>query len=225
MKKIQYFEIETFMKSCMQDSVHDTLHVYRVLNYALQIAYSTENVNIDVVIAAALLHDIGRVDEIKNNSLCHAKIGSKKAYLFLLEENFGEDFSRSVSNCILAHRHKSVATPLTIEEKIIFDADKLDLIGNVGVARAVLFGGQINEPLYLVDENGMPTKGLANEPASLFREYHRKLCCLSDKLYTTQAQKIAHDQQKTMNEYFEQLISEINQNYRIGRDILTDCLT
>lgn len=222
MKEMQYLKIEAFMKKCMNDTVHDTLHVYRVLNYAVQIASQINNSKMDVIIAAALLHDIGRIDEIRDEKVCHAKAGSVKACAFLLENNFNEEFTVEVSNCILAHRHKSVATPKTTEEKIIFDADKLDLIGNVGVARAILFGGQIDEPLYLLDENGMPTNGLAEEPSSLFREYHRKLQFLSENLYTAQAKQIAKTQQEKMNIYFENLILEVNQNYIKGKQIIAN---
>lgn len=178
------------MMFCMKDNVHDKFHVYRVVNYAAQIADETENADFDVVITAALLHDIGRADEYENHSICHAEIGSKKAKDFLLSRGYSPSFSEKVESCILSHRHKKGAFPESMEAKILYDADKLDLIGCVGTARAILFGGQIDEPLYVLDAKGQPTYGFPEEVPSLFREYHRKLQNLSSELYTDAGIKI-----------------------------------
>lgn len=90
----------------------------------------------------------------------------------------------------------------------------------MGAVRAILFGGQIGEPIYRVDETGKPTFGSPEEDASLFREYHRKLVSLSEKLYTAPAKEIAASQQREMNAFFEALIAEVNRNYDLGGDIL-----
>lgn len=220
MKKCRYKDLESYMQKCMKDTVHDRLHVCRVVNYAAQIAEKTGDADFDVVIAAALLHDIGRMEEQRDKNICHAEVGSKKAKEYLLSNGYSENFALHVSQCILSHRHKKGILPESIEARIVYDADKLDLIGNVGVARAILFGGQIQEPLYLVDEQGLPASGYPGEAPSLFREYHRKLCTLSDKLYTDAAKQIAFTQQESMNLYFETLIREVNNNYLAGKQIL-----
>ena len=220
MRKSQYKEIESYMLECMNDTVHDRLHVYRVVNYAAQLADQTDGVDFDVVIAAALLHDIGRAEEQRDKNVCHAVVGSAKAKQYLLSKGYPETFAEHVSQCILTHRHKKGRVPQSTEARIVYDADKLDLIGNVGVARAILFGGQIGEPFYLVDESGLPTEGLPDEGPSLFREYHRKLCRLSDKLYTAAAKDIARAQQEAMNRYFEALIREVGENYSSGQTVL-----
>lgn len=220
MKQCQYEELEQYMLKCMKDTVHDKLHVGRVVNYAVQIAEKTAGADFDIVLAAALLHDIGREDERQDKAVCHAQAGSEKAQEYLRSQGYGSSFSQRVSQCILSHRHKKGIKPESIEAKIVFDADKLDLIGNVGLTRAVLFGGQIGEPLYLLDDNGVPTQGLPEEAPSLFREYHRKLCCLSSRLYTDAAKEIAAKQQASMNLFFEALIKEVNNNYSSGNRLL-----
>lgn len=220
MKRKQYLDIENFMISCMKDSVHDELHIYRVVNYAAQISDEMADADFDIMIVAALLHDIGRIDEQRDSSVCHAEIGSEKAKRFLLSMGYDEAFSERVANCILTHRHKSGKIPESIEAKIVFDSDKLDLIGNVGAARAILFGGQINEPIYTLDENKFPKAGFLQDEPSLFREYQKKLRSLSDKLYTDAAKNLAKKQQQTMNDYFNSLIQEVNQNHQQGRKIL-----
>ncbi len=224
MKKQQFNELETYMLTCMDDNVHDKLHIYRVLNYALQIASAYNTCNIDVVLVSALLHDIGRVEELNDPALCHAKIGAEKSYTFLKEHGYDDLFCNLVKNCIIKHRHSTDVIRETLEEKILFDADKLDLIGTVGVARAILFGGQIDEPLYLLDQNNLPTLGLSGEGPSLFREYQRKLKSLTDTLYTDAAKQIAQKQQNTMNQYFEQLICEVQDNHKNGNHLLNTYL-
>lgn len=224
MNSIEFEKIENFMLECMDDTVHDRLHCYRVLNYAIQIADTIEKVDMDVVIISALLHDIGRVDEIKKTSDCHAEVGSRKAKEFLISNGYCEDKANHIANCILTHRYKKNRIPQSIEAKIIFDADKLDLTGTIGVARAILFGGQIGEPLYLVGEDNLPTKGLPNEEPSLFREYKRKLDTLYLKLNTPKAIEIGKEQQKSMDMYFKDLFVEVNKNYYNAKKILDEYL-
>lgn len=220
MKKQDYEDIKKYMQECMKDTVHDRLHVSRVIHYAVEVAEKTPAANYDIVLAAAALHDIGRIDEQHNPALCHAETGSQKAFDFLMAKGYSEQFAGHVGDCILTHRYKKGRVPQSIEAEIVFDADKLDLIGAVGCARAILFGGQIDEPLYNVGEDGLPTKGAPEEEPSLCREYHRKLCDLSKKLYTPAAMEIAGVQQSAMNQYFESLIKEVDENYKKGMEIL-----
>jgi uncharacterized protein len=224
MNREEFKRIEKFMLECMDDTVHDCLHSYRVLNYALQIANSVEKADIEVVISSALLHDIGRIDEMKNPMLCHAEVGSRKAKEFLINNGYCEEKANHVADCILTHRYKNKKVPQSIEAKIIFDSDKLDLTGTVGVARTILFGGQIEEPFYLVGKNRLPTEGLATEEASLFREYNRKLNKMYLKFYTEKAIEIGKEQQKTMDFYFQNLFEEVNRNYHNANQILDKML-
>lgn len=84
MKQSAYEAIEKYMWQCMSDSAHDREHVYRVLYVALDIAESgKENINMDVLITACLLHDIGRKEQFENPGLCHARIGAEKAFGYL----------------------------------------------------------------------------------------------------------------------------------------------
>ena len=224
MNREEFHKIESFMMECMNDTVHDCLHSYRVLNYAIQISNATEKVDMEVVIISALLHDIGRIDEIKNPLLCHAEVGGEKAKEFLINNGYCEEKANHIADCILTHRYKNNRKPQSIEAKIIFDADKLDLTGTVGVARAILFGGQIEEPLYLVGEDRLPTKGLPTESASLYREYNRKLNKLFLKLNTEKAIEIGKEQQKTMDLYFKNLFEEVYRNYFRSKQILDKIL-
>lgn len=89
----KYKAFEDYMLLCMKDSAHDKDHIYRVLYVALDIAGHEDNVNYDVLICACLLHDIGRNEQFKNPQLCHAAIGSKKVYDFLISNGFEAEFA------------------------------------------------------------------------------------------------------------------------------------
>ena len=121
--------LESHMLACMGDSAHDAEHVRRVLYLALEIAESEPSADRDVLIAACLLHDIGREEQFRDPSLCHAQVGAEKAYRFLLDHDFSEDFAAHVRDCIRTHRFRSGDPPATIEARILFDADKLDVTG------------------------------------------------------------------------------------------------
>lgn len=111
------------MRSNMQDSAHDAEHIYRVLNQALIIAKSCENVNYDILIAACLLHDVGRPARFADPKLCHAEVGCEMAYRFLMELGWSKDACNQIKHCVWTHRFRNNRQPETIEAKILFDAD------------------------------------------------------------------------------------------------------
>lgn len=80
MTKDTYQTIEKHMLDNMEDSAHDSLHIYRVLNQAMNIAKEYKEVNTDVLIASCLLHDIGRQAEFENPGLCYAVEGGRQAH-------------------------------------------------------------------------------------------------------------------------------------------------
>ena len=96
MTKENYEKIEAFLRLCASGGAHDAEHSLRVLFVAMEIAETEEAVDIDVLIAACLLHDIGRAEQKKDPSVCHAAAGAEKAYRFLMAEGFGEDFAAHV---------------------------------------------------------------------------------------------------------------------------------
>ena len=139
--------LENYMLSCMEDSAHDKEHVYRVLYTALEIAKTESNVDYDVLMAACLLHDIGRKEQFEDPRLCHAEVGSEKAYRFLLGNGFETEYAEQVRHCILTHRYRKNNPPQTVEAKILFDADKVDASGALGIARTLIYKGIVSDPL------------------------------------------------------------------------------
>ena len=151
--------LENYMLSCMEDSVHDKEHIYRVLYNAMEIAKTETDVDYDVLICTCLLHDIGRKEQFDNPSLCHAMVGGEKAYYFLIEHGFEEGYAEAVKQCIQTHRYRKSNPPESLEAKILFDADKLDVAGAIGVARTLVYRGIVSEPLYTVLPDGTVSDG------------------------------------------------------------------
>lgn len=220
MKKETYTLLENYMLSCMEDSAHDAQHIYRVLYNALEIAKEEENVDHDVLIAACLLHDIGRREQFADPNLCHAAVGSEKAGEFLLQKGFSEDFAKKVAHCIATHRFRKSYQPQTIEAKILFDADKLDVTGAIGIARTLQYKADTKEPLYTLLPDGTIFNGVGEGEPSFFREYKFKLEKLYDKFYTQTGAALARQRQQIARDFYESLYREVNCGYVSGRQNL-----
>lgn len=208
------------MLACMRDSAHDCQHIYRVLFTALDIAQYEKSADADVLIAACLLHDIGRKEELEDSRLCHALVGAEKAKAFLLENGFEKRFANRVAQCIKKHRFRSDEKPERIEEKILFDADKLDAAGLLGIARTFLYEGKADIPMYLVNGDFDVDDGAQKRSASFFSEYNFKLKNVYDGFFTARAVQIAERQKNAAQMFYNELLSEIRGAYN-GKQYLS----
>lgn len=220
MDKNTYSLIEKYMISCMEDSAHDKEHVYRVLYNALAIAKEESAVDYDVLICACLLHDVGRKEQFENPKLCHAIVGGEKAEKFLEENGFGADYIEKVKHCIQAHRFRQSNQPQSMEAKILFDADKLDVVGAMGIARTLVYKGAVAEPLYSVCADGTVSDGEGDENPSFFQEYKYKLEHLYSKFYTKKGTQMAKERQQAAVDFYNSLYHEVQVSYESGKDEL-----
>lgn len=209
MTTADYKKIEAYMNDCMLESAHDREHVYRVLYTALFIAESEQAVDFDVLLAACLLHDIGRLEQNQNPALDHAEVGAQKARAFLAENGFPETFCARVADCIYTHRFRSSRPPETIEAKILFDADKLDATGAMGIARTLSYRTAVDEPLYTLCADGTVCDGTGDAPPSFFQEYKFKLERLYDRFYTERGKALALERRAAAVSFYESLLGEV----------------
>lgn len=223
MNKGTYEAIERYMLSCVADSAHNKEHIYRVLYVALDIALHEADIDHDVLIAACLLHDTGREEQYRNPELCHAQVGSEKAYQFLTGLGWECNKAQHVSECILTHRFRTDHPPASIEAKILFDADKIDATGALGIARTILYNGQVSEPLYSVLPDGTVSDGSNDARPSFMQEYKYKLETLYDQFHTARAREIAADRRPAAVYFYESLLSEVRASHLSGV-ILNDML-
>jgi len=200
-------------------SAHNLDHVFRVYNLCLLIAKHEENVDLDVLIPSALLHDIARVEESqdKTGKLDHAILGGEIAEDILRKLQYEEEKIQRIKHCIIAHRFRTGNEPNTIEAKILFDSDKLDAIGAIGIARTFMLSGQFGqriigkEPLNEYMESNTVENGRLKDVSkhTPFIEYEVKFKKIPDKLYTNKAKEIGKERLKFMEEYFNRLQMEI----------------
>lgn len=210
MTKEQYKIIEQYMLEHVDKAAHDELHIYRVLNNALLIAKKYKNINYDVLIISCLLHDVARPIEFMDKTKCHAIEGGKMAYEFLINKGYDESFSEHVKQCITTHRFRSNNEPKTLEAKIVFDSDKLDVIGPIGIARTLMYNGQFNEPLYYLDNNGkIDYRANFEAKESFLKEYNYKLKKMYKIFYTKEAKKLSKQKKKISDAFYKGLIKQI----------------
>jgi uncharacterized protein len=205
------------------DPSHDFLHVMRVYNLCLEIAKYEQNVDLEVLKVAALLHDIARLKEDfdKTRKIDHAIEGAKMAESILARFNFSKEKIERVKECIISHRFRGNKEPETIEAKILFDADKLDVIGATGIARTFISVGMYKQKIYrdidideYIKENleGAKRNGkiidLRKHSPNL--EFETKFKYIPQKLYTKRGRELAKERIKYMQEFFERLKREIN---------------
>lgn len=208
----------------MKDSAHDKEHIYRVLYYAMEIAKEEKEVDYDILVCACLLHDIGRKEQFENPKLCHAMEGAKKAYAFLSKSGFEETFVARVKMCIETHRFREANPPRSIEAKILFDADKLDAAGVMGIARTLLYKGGVGEPLYRLDSDGNVSNVSEDKLPSFLQEYKHKLEKIYDYFYTKRGEELAKERKRAAVNFYENLLREIQVAYGEGKKELEERL-
>ncbi len=191
---------------------HDFSHVERVYKLALMIGRK-EKANLRIIGVAALFHDLGRAEEAESEGeICHAIAGAEITARILKDHNEDPEFIRRVCECISTHRFRKENKPRTLEAKCLFDADKLDSLGAVGVARAYLWLGERGGTVYVSREVWEKTDFKSNRPEddSLQREWFIKLRLIPKQLFTATAIKIAAKRVRTLKNFLKTLEREVN---------------
>ncbi len=205
-KIIKQIEIEA--KKYFEDlpPSHDWGHVERVYKLALEIG-KEEDANLVVLSLAALLHDIGRKEEfMENGKICHAERSKKIAKGILERYKVDKEIIQKVLHCIETHRFRKNLIPESREAKVLFDADKLDSIGAIGVARAYAWVGEQRISLY--SNKDFLGTGYEKEHSPI-TEFNYKLSKVKDRLFTETAKKIAEERHNFMINFFNEIKKEL----------------
>jgi uncharacterized protein len=196
------------------DPVHGFDHVLRVYFMAERLARA-EGADLEIVRAAALLHDAGDgmpfETEYPSVRHSHQHAAAEFAAQILSLEGWPAGRISAVQHCIRAHRFRDNSEPpRTLEAQVLFDADKLDAIGAIGVARAIAFAVRAGQPAYAPPSERFLRTGKIEpgEPHSAYHEYHFKLVKLKDRLFTSAARQVAEERHGQMMAFFEQLRDE-----------------
>jgi uncharacterized protein len=186
---------------------HDWDHTERVCRLCLRIGRK-EKADLRVLELAALLHDIGREEEDRSNGkICHGRTGAALAQGILERHGLERAAVRAVVHCIRTHRFRKRALPRTLEARVLFDADKLDSIGAVGVGRAFLFAGEVGARLHDKAIDVKKTKPYTREDTA-YREYLVKLGQVKDRMTTREGKRIAVERHRFMAAFFDRLNKE-----------------
>ena len=187
------------------DAIHDFDHVLRVLALAERLARE-EGADLEIVRAATLLHDVarGQGDRLSAN---HAHAGAE----FAREVLAGQPAEKveAVAHAVAAHRFRSGPDPQTPEARVLHDADKLDAIGAIGVARAFAFGGYEGQRLWADVPAGYAESQATRHEHTPVHEYQIKLSKIKGRLLTESARRLAEGRHSFMVEFFEQLEREV----------------
>jgi uncharacterized protein len=189
---------------------HGPDHTTRVHRMALWIGREM-GADLKVLSAAALLHDVGRADETRSRgTVCHAGKGAELARSILNELGLAPAIIDKVVHCIAAHRYRGDEAPASLEARILFDADKLDSIGAIGIGRAFLFAGQIGARLHNDNSVVEGTEAYSVEDTA-YREFKVKMGRIKDGLLTPLGRQLAQERHQFMEMFFARLENEINQ--------------
>jgi len=200
-----------FVKKELQNAEggHDWFHIERVWRNAKLIAQS-ENVNLEIVELGALLHDIA--DSKFHNG--DETIGPKKAKEFLESEKVDSATTNHVIAIIENISFKGGKTKRTFSSKeldVVQDADRLDAIGAIGIARTFNYGGFKNREIYNPDikpDLNMTKEEYKNSTAPTINHFYEKLLLLKDKMNTNTGKKVAEQRHQFMEQYLEQFYNE-----------------
>ena len=186
---------------------HGFDHVERVLALALRLGAESGADGL-VLALAALLHDIGRAEEdASGGATCHAAAGAAGAREILLRLGADARLAARVADCVRRHRFRGAARPVSLEAKLLFDADKLDSLGAVGVGRAFLFAGEVGARLH----NSAAAARRARDYGpgdTAHREWLVKLRHIPGRLLTPAGRRMAADRAAFAASFFERLDEE-----------------
>jgi uncharacterized protein len=209
----------------LADPFHDGLggchgpdHTERVHKTALHIGRLMD-ARLDVLSAAALLHDIGRRYETEEQGkICHAEKGAELAREILARLDFQAALIDEITHCVEAHRYRGEMIPETLEAKILYDADKLDSIGAIGIGRAFLFAGEMGAQLHNEsDVDILDCKPYSKEDTA-YREFKFKMSKIKDRMLTPEGKRLATERHGFMEVFFERLERETKGADKISED-------
>ncbi|NQU82510.1 MAG: HD domain-containing protein [Parcubacteria group bacterium] len=211
---------EIVKEELSQCSAHGFDHVERVYNLAMKIA-ETEDIDLEVVKIAALLHDVGGKRETDDNTgkTDHASESAKMARPILESLNYPEDKIQHIQDCILSHRYRNEHKPKTKEAQLIFDADKIDALGAIGLARTFAWIGRNNAFIYkkvnteeYINENlGGKIDGRIKDKTkhSAQINYETKVKHIVNLLHTKKGKEIGTERTKFFKDFLNRMEKEI----------------
>ena len=191
-----------------EDAAHDAVHTRRVVANAHMLA-EAEHAALAVVLPAAWLHDCVIVPKYSPERNRASRVAARAAGDFLRHVAYPADHIPAIQHAIEAHSFSARIPPRTLEAQVVQDADRLDALGAVGIARTLMLGGAMGKPLYDADEP-FPATRTANDGKNVLDHFFVKLLTLSDTMQTHAGREEAVRRTAFMRHYLAQLAAEIS---------------
>lgn len=186
------------------DPAHDFSHIIRVYENAKWIG-EKEGADMEVLLLAALLHDAGSGSKLDEESARPAKVVED----FLKRKGIPSEISDEIAYAIEVHRFSKGITPRTLEAKILQDADRLDAVGAIGIARVFMTGGALGRAFYNSDDPFCETREPDDKKWNL-DHFYRKLLKLESGMHTDSARSLARRRMAVLERYLMNLKEELD---------------
>ncbi len=189
------------------DAAHDLAHIQRVVANAHTLAIS-EGASLEIVLPAAWLHDCIVVPKDSPQRSQASTLAAQTAGTFLHTAGYPEAYIPAIEHAIAAHSFSAGIAPRTIEAQVVQDADRLDALGAIGIARCLMLGGALNKGLYDPAEPFALNRPL-DDTINVLDHFYTKLLHLADMMQTPSGRAEAHARTAYMRTFLHQLASEI----------------
>lgn len=189
------------------DTAHDLAHLHRVVANARRLAVP-EHASLEIVLPAAWLHDCVTVPKDSPHRSAASALAARTAGEFLRESSYPAEFIPDIEYAIEAHSFSARITPKTPEAMVVQDADRLDALGAIGIARCLALGGAMGRPLYNTREP-FPENRVPDDTANVLDHFYVKLLGLADTMTTAAGRTEARRRTDFLRQYLHQLALEI----------------
>ena len=206
MKDIEFIQ-EKVRQKMNNDSAHDFAHILRVYNNAKKLC-KKEQANERLVLSAALLHDIVSYPKSDKRSKLSSVKSAQEAQRILTKMNYSTDDIEIICDAIRDHSFSRGKTPKTLEGKILQDADRLDAIGAIGIARVFAVCGSEKRSFYNYDDPFCNTRNLDDKTWAL-DHFYQKLLKLESLMNTKSGKIEAKKRTKFLKYFLSELKKEI----------------
>lgn len=189
------------------DAAHGIEHIRRVVQTAKALA-ATENADLEVVVPAVWLHDCVTLPKTSPRRAQASRLAAERAGTFLLDIGYTKELIPAIRHAIAAHSFSAQIPPQTIEAKVVQDADRLDAIGAIGVARCLMLGAEFGIPLYN-EQEPIPHQRPPEDKRFVIDHFYTKLFKLQHTMQTAAGRTEAQRRTAFMEHFITQLVQEI----------------
>jgi len=185
---------------------HGWDHVKRVYRTALWLTHQVGGSE-EIVEAASLLHDIARSKEEKGQCSCHAQEGASMAKPILISLGYSHQEVKKIAYAIASHRFSKGIVPTTLEAQVLQDADRLDALGAIAIARVLHYNGYHGLPIY--DETVPPEASYHGQKTTAINHFYEKILKITpESFHTPPARKAARKRYRFIIVFLERFSRE-----------------